>query len=132
MLKRGDIQERASKLRKMVEWVAARSAENVDSFSVEIDSYEYPEDEINGFPFWNVLSRISDTQSIIVRYQYGPYSNQVNVLYFSKADMEEFLGKSIFTALVDSKIRNNIDSKLRELEHDREHYRLATMAKIDV
>lgn len=129
-VKAGDIQERASKLRKMVEWVAARSAENVDSFSVEIDSYEYPEDEINGFPFWNVLSRISDTQSIIVRYQYGPYSNQVNVLYFSKADMEEFLGKSIFTALVDSKIRNNIDSKLRELEHDREHYRLATMAKL--
>lgn len=126
----GDIQERASKLRKMVEWVAARSAENIDSFSVEIDNHDYSEDEIEAHSFWNALSKMSSNQPIIVRYQYGPYSNQVNVLYFNKADMEEFLGKSIFAAPVNSKTRNDIDSKLRELEHDREHYRLATMADL--
>lgn len=126
----GDIQERASKLRKMVEWVAARSAENIGSFSVEIDNHDYSEDEIAAHSFWNALSKMSSNQPIIVRHQYGPYSNQVNVLYFNKADMEEFLGKSIFAAPVNSKIRNDIDSKLRELEHDREHYRLATMADL--
>lgn len=126
----GDIQERASKLRKMVEWVAARSAENVESFSVEIDNCDYSEDKIEAHSFWSALSKMSSNQPIIVRYQYGPYSNQVNLLHFNKADMEEFLGKSIFAAPVNSKIRNDIDSKLRELEHDREHYRLATMADL--
>ena len=126
----GDIQERASKLRKMVEWVAARSAENVESFSVEIDNCDYSEDKIEAHSFWSALSKMSSSQPIIVRYQYGPYSNQVNLLHFNKADMEEFLGKSIFAAPVNSKIRNDIDSKLRELEHDREHYRLATMADL--
>ena len=126
----GDIQERVSKLRKMVEWVAARSGENVNLFNVEIDNYDYSEDEIKELSFWNALSRMSSNQPIIVRYQYGPYSNQVNVLHFNKADMAEFLGKSIFAAPVNSKIRNDIDSKLRELEHDREHYRLATMAEL--
>ena len=126
----GDIQERASKLRKMVEWVAARSAENVESFSVEIDNCDYSEDKIEAHSFWSALSKMSSNQPIIVRYQYGPYSNQVNLLHFNKADMEEFLGKSIFAAPINSKIRNDIDSKLRELEHDREHYRLATMADL--
>ena len=126
----GDIQERASKLRKMVEWVAARSTENVESFSVEIDNCDYSEDKIEAHSFWSALSKMSSNQPIIVRYQYGPYSNQVNLLHFNKADMEEFLGKSIFAAPVNSKIRNDIDSKLRELEHDREHYRLATMADL--
>ena len=126
----GDIQERASKLRKMVEWVAARSAENVESFSVEIDNCDYSEDKIEAHSFWSALSKMSSNQPIIVRYQYGPYSNQVNLLHFNKADMEEFLGKSIFAAPVNSKIRNDIDSKLRELEHDREHYRLVTMADL--
>ena len=126
----GDIQERASKLRKMVEWVAARSAENVESFSVEIDSYEYPEDEINELPFWDVLSKVSNNQPVVVRYRHGLYSSQVTVLYFNKTEMEEFVGKSIFAAPINSEIRNDIESSLTKLERKRERYRLATMAKL--
>lgn len=126
----GDIQERASKLRKMVEWVAARSAENVESFSVEIDSYEYPENEINELPFWTVLSKVSNNQPVVVRYWHGLYSSQVTVLHFNKTEMEEFVGKSIFAAPINSEIRNDIESSLTKLERKRERYRLATMAKL--
>ena len=126
----GNIHERASKLRKMVEWVAARSSQKVDSISMEVNNIEYSEDEIKEFPFWDTLSRISNTQPIIVRYQYVSYSNQVAVLYFNKTEMEEFAGKGIFAAPINSKIRNDIDSNLIELERSREHYRLATMADL--
>ncbi|WP_279012443.1 hypothetical protein [Actinomyces oris] len=126
----GDIQERASKLRKMVEWVAARSAENVESFSVEIDSYEYPENEINELPFWAALSKVSNNQPVVVRYRHGIYSSQVTVLHFNKTEMEEFVGKSIFTAPIYSEIHNDIESSLTKLERKRERYRLATMAKL--
>ena len=126
----GDIQERASKLRKMVEWVAARGSETVDSISIEIDNKAYSEDEIKELSFWDALSSISNTQPIIIRYQYGPYSNQMTVLHFNKAEMEEFLGKNIYTAPINSKICNDINSNLTGLERSREHYRLATMADL--
>lgn len=126
----GDIQERVAKLRKMVEWVAARGSETVDSISIEIDNKAYSEDEIKELSFWDALSSISNTQPIIIRYQYGPYSNQMTVLHFNKAEMEEFLGKNIYTAPINSKICNDINSNLTELERSREHYRLATMADL--
>lgn len=125
-----DIQERASKLRKMVEWIAARGSEKVNSISIEVDSVEYSEDDIRKFSFWETLSKMSNVHSIIVRYQYGSYSNQVTVLYFNKAEMEEFLGNDIFAAPINSKIRSNIDASLAELECNREYYRLATMADL--
>ena len=120
---------RGKEFRRMIEWLAARYRMRVDSFTVNLDSQAFSSEGTRTPMFWSAVSRLSDTDSMIVMESYNQYGNPMP-LEITKQDMALIMGHDLVFTSIDERPRNVIGSELHQLDVVRQQYQSAHMSDL--
>ena len=120
---------RGKEFRRMIEWLAARYRMRVDSFTVNLDSQAFSSEGTRTPMFWSAISRLSDTDSMIVMDIYNQYGNPMP-LEITKQDMALIMGHDLVFTSIDERPRNVIGSELHQLDVVRQQYQSAHMSDL--
>lgn len=120
---------RGEALEGMISWASKHFELYRSSFSVDIGSLTFSEDEIYTVRFWNYLCRQSDDDVMTIGGLEDRYG-QPMPLKFSKSDMAIFIGQDLVSTSIVQRAKDAIGVELRQLDADRRKYQSVHMSDL--